>query len=295
MEWTTSQIDIIKEYFGKKTLKQINEVLGSPCSYEILKKKCQSLGLTRDVSLVRLPHKCSYNYSYWNLPTVENCWVAGWIASDGCISWSKSGTYMLKVKVCIKDEELLDFIRNKLQTQAKKTYYSYTQNGKTYSSVEFRLSSFEEGAKQLKTLFNLDILKTRRLLNPNLSEKQHNWAFIGGMIDGDGSILARKDGTIVFTITSSSKPLIEWIKSMCDQEFPASQYSLKGNGSNIQASKNIKYFTYAVVGLRAAAIINYLKSFPTYKLVRKWDNTLVNERINLLKKEHKTLFKEYNR
>lgn len=253
------------------------------------------MGLTRDRYRTRLPIKCSYDKHYWKDLTLNNCYLAGHLAADGCIKEHKPGHYSFCVDISLDDESIIDNYYKELKFNGKRYYYDkLTPSGlRTTKFVSMTVSCFNENAEYLYKHFNLVPNKTRRLRPPNFENKYFKFAYLIGLIDGDGSIGAsgsqggkyRKSPFLSYS--SCSKDIVDWIKEMVDNNScPSSRNEL----SKVLKIKNSNCYSYNVSCLRAAVIINYLRQFPVPKLARKWENPEVLAYIEEKKAKYPDLF-----
>lgn len=289
--WTNEEIQIVKENHNKKTLMQILSLLNNK-TYYCLRSKAQRMGLYRDENL-RIPNKNTHNTEFWKEPTLLNSYLAGAIAGDGCLFIDKNKTMNFTYKVAIKDEFMIDLLKKELNFTGPK---SYTQNKSPHSDkickmVYVRMGAFQNNAEYLKQHFNLIPRKTKRLGPTNLQDKNLNLAFLVGCIDSDGSVEYQKkdkDYHLYLGVNSSSKSIVEWVKMLIDSYFP---YSTRV--AQVRHHIQDNYYRYYIGGVRAAMIFNYLKSLPIPKFPRKWENPLILDYVNRIKKEHPSLFTEY--
>lgn len=303
MNWTQEENNIIKENFGKLTLRQIMSLLPNPRNYFAMRSHCQRLGLYRDRIKNSLPIKNTYDMEYFKTPSLVNSYVAGAISADGCIFLNpKSKSHYFFYKVAIKDEVIIEMLQEEFKTQSPKIYSespSPHYSDRISKFVAISLSCFDKNAKYLKLHYNLVPQKTFRLGPTNLNNIYLNWAFLIGNIDGDGTIsIAKgisggKDYYYPYLhFCSASKKFIEWIKSLLDDYFPAETCSRLGWKPQVGDQEGYSRFT--INGLRAAIIIDYLSQFPVPKLKRKWANPQVLDYIAIKKQQYPHLFKTLN-
>ena len=171
--WTQEEIKIIRENHGKKTLKQIMEILPGKHSYYAMRSFCQRLGLYRDKTIVRIPWKNRHNEEYWKEPNLINTYLAGFIAADGCVSVDDSGGCRFVLKLSIKDEIMIDLFKNELNWCGK-TSYCFSKSPHSENITKFcyiQMTCFHKNAAYLKQHYNLTPNKTIRLGPTNLSSK----------------------------------------------------------------------------------------------------------------------------
>lgn len=278
---TEEEIRVVKENLNKKTLKQIMALLprwanSQKFNYRIFRQRCNRLGIKRYQSDFKIPYTGTYDQEYWKDLHLVNCYLAGNVAADGCLS-DKNGRKYLNIAVSSKDEELVDVYIKELNfkgTKIKKTVNTNFSpvSGSEYCQITFR--AFNKNAEYLEKHFNLLPQKTKRLQPTNLIDENLNFAYLIGYIDGDGSICCHKTQkgrfeTITLSLLSCSKPLMEWVVKMIDDKFP-----IINRRAVLRFRERSHTWEYAIGGLRAAIVIDYLRAFPlqNYRLKRKWDN-----------------------
>lgn len=298
MKLTEEERVIIRENFNKITLRQIISLMPRWTNfYTRFKKHTRKMGLIRDRNKTRLPIKCSYNRHYWKDLTLNNCYLAGHLAADGCIKEHKVGHYSFSLDISLDDESIIDNYYKELEFDGKRYYHeNLVPSGlRKTKFVSMTIFCFNENAEYLRQHFNLQPNKTKRLRPPNLENKYYKFSYLIGLIDGDGSIGAsgsqrgKYKKSPFLSYSSSSKDIVDWIKEMIDTySCPSSRKQV----STVLKIKNSNCYSYSVCGLRAAVIINYLRQFPVPKLARKWENPEVLAYIEEKKKLRPELFIE---
>ena len=278
---TEQEIDIVKQNLTKKTFKQIMALFPrweniTRGSYRGFIRECKKVGLKRDKYKDKVPYSGTYNQEYWKELNIIKCYLAGNIAADGCIM-HKNNSKKLILSVSIKDEVLIDSYIRELNYKGTKIkdicHGKFCQKGGS-PYCRITLNSFDENAIYLKTHFNLEPQKTKRMGPPNVSNEYFNLAYLIGYIDGDGTISCHKTQkgkfeTISLSIISCSEPLMKWIVDLVDKKFPVVNRKAK-----LRYRERSHTWDYAIGGLRAAIAINYLRQLPLqdFRLKRKWDN-----------------------
>lgn len=287
--WTKEDEIFIKENHGKLTLPQMRAKLNKyGITYSGFRSKCQRLGFYRDRAKTRIPWKNHHNQEYWREPTLINCYMAGLVASDGCIKQGKNGIGF-SYQCAIKDESIINLWKKELcydgAVSVSVTKSPHSDNLSTLKSIQ--ISCFDKNAGYLKHWFNLVPNKTFRLGPTNLQDKNLNLPFLIGVIDGDGSIEYSKiRNGMAISFNSASKKFIEWIKEAIDKEFPP----ISSRTANVSQHSKDKYYRFYLYGVRAAIVFDYLSKFPVPKLERKWQNSEVLDYVAKCKQNHPDLF-----
>ena len=297
---TEQEIQVVKENLTHKTLKQIMACLPrfseniTSKSARIFARKCKKEGLHRDRYKHKVPYTGTYNQEYWKDLDLIKCYFAGNIAADGCIL-HKNNSKTLVISVAMKDEVLVDsYIRELDYKGTKIEAMSHSKfapkEGLPYCRIQLR--AFNKNADYLKQHFNLAPQKTKRMGPTNISNDYLNLAYLMGYIDGDGTICCHKTQkgrfeTISLSIISCSKPLMEWIVALIDKKFP-----VINRKAGLRYRKRSHTWEYAIGGLRAATVIDYLRQFPLQeiRLKRKWDNPKLLAWIEKKKIQHPEAF-----
>lgn len=202
------------------------------------------------------------NDYFFEKPTMENCYWAGFIAADGtinpngvCLALQLSdGIHLEKFKEAIGWSGEIDY---KIKTNKARIYVS---------GVPLWLYD-------LDTIFNIKPFKSFTLEPPNLIEKEHILSYIVGYIDGDGSIFINKNnwGYYLCLQISGTKKILEWMYPYLLMLVPIFNKHKKA-----RVHRSNGYPSLSFNGKRALYIINHLNNFyKGYKLERKWNK--VNE------------------
>jgi hypothetical protein len=199
--------------------------------------------------------KYTFNENYFDGPNISNCYWAGFIAADGCIS-GRSCT--LNIEISEKDKNLIEqFIK---QTEfTGRIYYrgpreSYHKNNKkSYISkptISIHINS-SRWKEMLLKYWNIHNKKTLTLQPPNITKKDLCCSYIIGLIDGDGYI-RRSDKSVGILGTYN---LLSWINKVVNYD---AQINQKG-----------KIFVVNYPPKIGKLLVSYANI--SWKLNRKWD------------------------
>lgn len=264
-QWTPEDIEIVKQNYYEGVphcmalLPQYNR--------SAIKWLANSLGLRVNPSTIG--RKYTHNNDYFTNLTMENCYVAGFIAADGSL---RSRGKVLSIILHPKDRQILENF---------KQYFEYTGSvvdgeRKSKDKVQLTTTLVVNGVGQwyedLEKHFNITPAKTKTLQAPNLSSMDHKIAFIAGYIDGDGCIMW--SGGKFYLDVLGTESVISFIKEVFDTIIPIPENGI-GRGSMLDLSKyNNKYsfslYKYRISGKRAIAICQHIKQYPLPFLERKW-------------------------
>lgn len=241
-KWTDQETSLLKSNYGRMTYSELHAMLPRRTVFQI-RNKASYEGLTQHSNLGR---KYSCNKEYFRVPNLENCYWAGFLAADGCVSGNK-----ISFSLCNKDSYALSEFIDAID---------YT--GKIYDKGESKSVqvSCPEMIRDLQRNFNITPRKSKTLLPPNITDHKLIASFIKGVIDGDGSVhIYSKRITVYGTMA-----LLSWIKQHFDLWTGDTSYR-KSNVRRIQEH----LCSYRIATSRFDIIFNKLKSLPTFHLTRK--------------------------
>lgn len=201
--------------------------------------------------------KYTHNESFFKEPNELNCYFAGLIAADGCISkkHKNKNEYIYLHYGCQNcDKELIERLKINLNFNGP-----IRQTRENF--LEIQICRFEKNHQYLKNIFNIDSRKTYHLLPPNLKDEKLIKAYITGYIDGDGCIRYTNKNLFLITIVGTFE-LMTWMQNFFQERFPGYKTKLYKKGI-------VYYFT--ITGKRAITFAKYLKESSVEKLKRKWD------------------------
>ena len=201
----------------------------------------------------------THNTNFFEVPDNINCYYAGLLAADGCISSTKYSRY-LSLEPAIRDSELVYRLRSALEYTGP--IYEY-QHRKTAALVVCSKSLIYD----LEGNFNLSERKSLTLEPPNIKDEKMLSGYIRGYSDGDGSIIYNKYGnTWQYKIMGTNK-ILAWINSVFKQY--AARYWWQDQCPKRQG--NAYYITYR--GKIALRILDWLyqDSTESTRLSRKYN------------------------
>ena len=196
IHWTKEEDDLLKSLYIKKCPKKDVLLLFPTRTYGAIKHRAKFLGVKK----TRLQTK---NEKFFEQPNLENCAVAGILASDGSLKnpIGRNG-YTITLCLATKDIQLLNDILKAVQSNAiirntkiKKlieTPRNHQTEPKEYFASWIYFSNAKKWMDDLYTHWNLTQNKSLTLLHPNTTDLKHNLAFLSGLICGDGSVGVQK-------------------------------------------------------------------------------------------------------
>ncbi len=230
--------------------------------------RARKLGLKTNNSIV---HKTNfYNEDFFSIPNIQNCYWAGFIASDGNISRNKK---TIRLHIGYKDIELIEKFKKDTNHTGKITlenacdFYSKKED-KIYhrdNSCSISFNAAYKWSNDLNKYWNITPAKSLTLKPPNITDINLCFAYIIGLIDGDGSIYTHSNCKNPYLCLYGTKEMLCWTKEKLDIVL-----NYKTNVKVIRPkNRTIYHLRYNVVD--ANNIINKAKEINTpYKLERKW-------------------------
>lgn len=178
--WTKEEYDILKNQYGKiKTSELLILLPGRTISS--IHGKAENNNIKGSHTNRKI---YSFKEDFFDIPSIQNCYWAGFIAADGCVtddnllSFSQSG----------KDHQLLESFKEQCEyTGRVKKIIRY---GKPISTLA--INSIERWKDKLYKWWNITPRKTNTLQPPNITDLGQAMSFIIGYFDGDGSAHFRK-------------------------------------------------------------------------------------------------------
>lgn len=216
--------------------------------------------------------KYHHNENYFLIPTIKNCYWAGFIAADGCIQ-----NKCLTIYLSEKDDIILKRFKKDINFTGKINYCQTKDNryipAKIYKSSRLIIYNNGKILTDLYKNFNIIPRKSLILEPPNLIDKEQILSYIIGYIDGDGTIYyinnPKQDISLCILGT---KEVLTWINNQ-----------FNNIGLIYQKTKNKNTYALSFTGQEARNILKKLKKhinkFKIKVLNRKW-NKVTKEKLN---------------
>lgn len=265
--WTTEELAILKGNINLTPI-ELETLLPGKKALQICKKKYKVSENNTTVKNRAKSRKYSFNRDFFKTQTLESCYLAGFIAADGCITNSTKGKD-LSIALSNVDYIHLEMIRNLLgYTGSVKQYFRTKTNYSESADVcALRIYGLYEVAEDLEKNFSITPVKSLTLKKPNISTHENKIAYTIGLIDGDGSlnISTLENGKKSVSIgVLGTTDVLSFIAELFDVVFP--HYRITTNITNSHNSPAI-----SINGRRAEEIIKILLQVPVPRLARKWD------------------------
>jgi len=218
-------------------------------------KKCAN----ESRSIAKTQH--SYNYNYFDVPNMENCYWAGFIAADGCITTKNQ----IIIKLSNKDKHHLQTLAEAVLFTGKLYGYNRETNFGKYTTTELYFSNGLRWITALQNNFNIGTQKSLTYTHPNNLTDEQSLAFIRGYIDGDGHV--SRNPRIRIGAAGTLDTLM-WIQQHFDRISPSC--SLNGMTAKPRKMRGCNVYYYEIAHKRAEKAINILAKLDTPALKRKW-------------------------
>ena len=166
--WSKEEDRIVKDNYGKITYKEMGELLPGRTASSI-QTRVSRLGFERDPNKIRRKQrKYSINLNYFKTPTVDNCYVAGFLAADGAI---KEDQHSVRLILHPKDCHILEEIKGMVGFSGPIAEYKMNSSDTMYKALI--CNGVHEWIRDLKKHFNIIPKKSLILKPPRLEEEEH--------------------------------------------------------------------------------------------------------------------------
>lgn len=186
-----------------------------------------------------------FDINYFEVPTVENSYWAGFIAADGSVAHGNQNH--LTVELHCRDRETLEGLAATLRFKGE-IKDRVQKDGTPKSTVSL---SSAKTMSDLRRVYNITPRKSLTLIPPNLVDESHIKASIVGYIDGDGSIgmwkTGYKDQRGPALKVLGTKEMLEWVHHHFDLWVPPPR-----GGQKVRHKKGYEgnQYEYSLMGQR---------------------------------------------
>ena len=272
--WGQEQDSLLKTLCdGKLSFRQMTRFFPNR-TRDAIYARAQILGVK---NAYRKPPKYTYNTRYFNEVTLENCYWAAILQTDGCLSRRKNNVSIIW-GCAEKDKPHMGIFKthinstHPIRTDMKKCGLSTSDTEKDHPHCKITLEGAHEWAAALKKNFGFDHNKTLRTSPLSLPSLKHQLAYIKGFIDGCVTQSGSESGTNI-TICGCNKEMLLWVKDVIDSlNLPTLSHN---RNSTVHPRENENCYYYGIGGVKAAVLHEILMRTPTPYLSRKWENPKV--------------------
>lgn len=276
-KWSKEEEDKLKSLISTTSFERMTKHFPNRTGTSLLKKSIK-LGYSSKYKY----HKYTVNKNYWNNIDLIKCYYAGFIAADGNLSIKD---HIFSIQLNTKDISILENFKKETNFTGSVEIYKRTKfkSGELKEVCNLRIScGIIQWYQDLFKYFNITPRKTFTLLPPNINDIYLKYAYLIGLIDGDGWICPKGIYRSAIGYVGASEILIEWVSEMFT--------SITGNKYKINQSKSKSYYSIVVDNKDSLIIIDYLRQFPISRLKRKWDRIEILNKIKEYKLERPDLF-----
>lgn len=172
------------------------------------------------------------DHNFFSEPNIVNSYYAGFIAADGCVTISRSGTHSLKIGLKSDDLEFLKVFAKKINGNPPRVYfYDRVDKGRNSETAQVSFHS-KKIVEDLNQNFKICPRKTLVLEPPVHLSHENALAYLAGLIDGDGSYTYSRRRPVLSI--AGTKSVLEWAARVFNE------------GSEVKKHKwsQIYYLTY---------------------------------------------------
>ncbi len=266
--WNDIEIKLLKDNFkfGTRYCEKIIKTRG----HKAIIAKARSLGLLVDKNLNKSFHYNNINKDFFSIPNIQNCYWAGYIASDGSIK----NNFGISLSCKISDEIILQEFKKAVSFSGEIIYfkerYMYDKKQdkkyKTEKTAMLNISKDNNICSDLLKHWNIGRNKTKNLKEPNIKNISLCLSYIAGLIDGDGSIIyyIDKNGYEYKQVCLlGTYDLMKWCVEIIQNIYP---------GFNPKVSEKGSIYTLRISGNKAVDFVKRIKELKIpFLLPRKWD------------------------
>lgn len=294
--WTIQEETKLKELVetGNYSFKKIGKLLNRSSN------SCQRHSSLMCLSNKYIARKYSCNDDFWASPNLINCYWAGMSAADASVNFrgKNNNCFTYRISLSQEDREHLERFSKDIafdgpisnEKRYKKRNIKEKEEYKYFYTSNLKIHNNQWGI-DLERIFNIVPNKTLRLGSPKLDNDLLKLAYFIGYTDGDGCIcLVDRKGKreLIFRFASASYNIINWLKELIDNLFPKEKYARKNKKTNINQGEN--HYSFAISGMRALVLYDYLLKFPVPKMKRKWNRPEILQFLNDNKQKYPHFF-----
>ncbi len=173
--WTTEEENLLKELTGKMSFQQMSETHFPKRTALGLQGKSHQMGLKGGFDHFLYTH----DRNFWSIPNLMNSYCAGFTNADGNL---QKDYFKFTIHLHEKDRGLLENFKDLFQ---------YTGPIRTYNGYPgLVIHGCKEWYKDLNDIWSITPQKTFTVQPPKITDDNLIKAFLVGLYDGDGSIIA---------------------------------------------------------------------------------------------------------
>lgn len=265
--WTPDEVKLLRDNYAILGYDELRRLFPNRSRHAIF-SRASILGIARTRSQAQSLRRFGYrrhhlNDAFFDVPTPVNAYWAGFIAADGCLTFTP--TPMVKLALNGRDAGHLERLATDIGFEGR---VKIERSGVASLSLTLRPVT----ATLLTERFKITPRKSLTLQPPDLSEDLLIMAYIIGYIDGDGAIgIDGRDGAPRIGIRGTFA-VLSWIKEHFER-WLAQRTPI--------VSVSDQYPKYQLSHTKARAILEMLMSVDVPRLTRKWGGLPGQERFTV--------------
>lgn len=156
-------------------------------------------------------YKYTVNEEFFDVKNNNSAYIAGFLTADGCVHKRRRNSMLLSIILNPKDMSILEHIKSELKFTGKiRTYTDFDpRRNKTYNKCAMVIYN-EYLCQSLINNWYIVPRKTGYEKLPILNDECF-YAYMRGLLDGDGSVGNKSGHSIITRIFSASRPFLEEI------------------------------------------------------------------------------------
>lgn len=266
--WTKEEDEIIINNFNKiKNWKEMVPMLPTK-TYNSIKARGTKLGL-------RTSPGYTWNKDFFIKPTTMNCFVAGFLASDGYLTKIKNrpNSKKISIKLAQKDIDFLGKIKSIVEFTGPINKYSSFRalqplkdpTPKEYFYCTIDMNGANEAFEHLYSFWRITPRKSLTLEPPVLNQPEHIFAYFLGYFYGDGWVT--EESKFEYKLGLLGTPnLLNYFNDYFNNFFVAENHSIYKSQSKAWVMGCSQSITYIIIKCLIA-----LKIEDKHMLDRKWN------------------------
>jgi len=258
--YAANEDQYLKQYSLKKTAQVIANALGR--SIGSVRQRANRLGIRFYTKEKNTQYQ--KNHMFFDQPSMENCYIAGLIASDGWIRPVSSDKPINQVGISVAKKDIAILKKLKKKVGYTGPIREYEVDG--MPQAELRINGVPQWIEDLDEHWGIKPQKSLTISKPpNQLDRLNQLAYLVGLIEGDGSIRINNK-TLEITYATGSKDFAYWIRDTWQELVEA----VPGFAVYTKNRKNPAYYI-TLHGSNARKLCHLLMGTQVTRMNRKCD------------------------